>query len=209
MSSLHVLMSCGMTSLNHARIVVLLAMIASTQAKQVVNLANYVPLQLCGLGRYSAAPALFLEETRGGSVLPIPIPGEAVMATEQALSPVQPSLIEVVLHAQAVSKRDDGFFDNLPWEWNPSAQGKRDAFARFQVALSARGYPSSYHLMLDMMRRDACADVSHVLLENTSWWEARGGGALILERRLPPTGGDSGAKYAMGWASTVGRRPWR
>ena len=200
MSSLHVLMSCGMRSLNRARIVVLLAMIASTQAKQVVNLANYVPLQLCGLGRYSTSPALFLEETRGGSVLPIPIPGEAVMATEQALSPVQPSLIEVVLHAQAVSKRDDGFFDNLPWEWNPSAQGKRDAFARFSGRGYPReGYPSSYHLMLDMMRRDACADVSHVLLENT---ELVGGlvvgGALILERRLPPTGGDSGAKYAMG-----------
>ena len=193
------MIACGAAALHHTRIAVILAIVASTQAKQVVNLANYVPLTVCGLGRYASAPALFLEESRGGRVLPVPIPSEAVMATEQALSATRPALLEVVLHAQAVSKRDDGFFDNLPWGWNPSPQAKRDAFARF----SGRGYPregyqSSYHLMVDMMRRDACADVSHVLLEETDLLGGQVvGGALLLERRLPQAV-DSGSAYAMG-----------
>ena len=73
-------------------------------------------------------------------------------------------------NAQAMSKRDDCLFDNLPWQWNPAnPQAKRDAFARF----SGRGYPregylSPYHLMLDMMRRDACADIARVIIEDTS-----------------------------------------
>ena len=53
--------------------------------------------------------------------------------------------------------------------------------------------------MLDMMRRDACCDVSHVIIENTA---VLGdgivvGGALICERRLPQAI-NSGDKYAMG-----------
>ena len=136
-----------------------------------VDLSTFVRLRLTGLGRYQSAPALFLAESRGGGglVLPVPVPFDSEMAIEQALSPRTPALLEVCLHAQAASKRDDGLFDNLPWKWNPSPQAKRDAFARFSGRGYPReGYPSPYHLMLDMMRRDACCDVSHVIIENTA-----------------------------------------
>ena len=139
-----------------------------------LSLDSFVPLRVVGLGRYASAPAIFLEEERGGDVLPVPIPGDAVMAVEQALSPTYSAMLEVLLHAQPVSKRDDALFDNVPWAWNPSPQAKRDAFARF----SGRGYPregyqSPYHLILDTLRRDGCADVSRVLIERTSMLSAK------------------------------------
>ncbi len=164
-----------------------------------LNLDAFVPLRLVGLGRYASAPAIFLEEERGGEVLPVPIPGEAVMAVEQALSPTPPAMLEVLLHSQPVSKRDGALFDNVPWEWNPSPQAKRDAFSRF----SGRGYPrdgyaSPYHLVLDCLRRDGCADVSRVLIERASLLgDLVVGGCVLLERRLPQAR-DSGATYAMG-----------
>ena len=159
-----------------------------------LSLDSFVPLRVVGLGRYASAPAIFLEEERGGDVLPVPIPGDAVMAVEQALSPTYSAMLEVLLHAQPVSKRDDALFDNVPWAWNPSPQAKRDAFARF----SGRGYPregyqSPYHLILDTLRRDGCADVSRVLIERTSMLDGLVvGGCLCLERRLPQAE-DSGA----------------
>jgi len=164
-----------------------------------LSLDSFVPLRVVGLGRYASAPAIFLEEERGGDVLPVPIPGDAVMAVEQALSPTYSAMLEVLLHAQPVSKRDDALFDNVPWAWNPSPQAKRDAFARF----SGRGYPregyqSPYHLILDTLRRDGCADVSRVLIERTSMLDGLVvGGCLFLERRLPQAE-DSGATRAAG-----------
>ena len=164
-----------------------------------LSLDSFVPLRVVGLGRYASAPAIFLEEEQGGDVLPVPIPGDAVMAVEQALSPIYSAMLEVLLHAQPVSKRDDALFDNVPWAWNPSPQAKRDAFARF----SGRGYPregyqSPYHLMLDTLRRDGCADVSRVLIERTSMLGGLVvGGCLCLERRLPQAE-DSGATRAAG-----------
>ena len=35
---------------------------------------SFVPLRLAGLGQYGASPALFLEQERGGKVLPLPTP---------------------------------------------------------------------------------------------------------------------------------------
>ena len=35
---------------------------------------SFVPLRLAGLGQYGASPALFLEQERGGKVLPLPAP---------------------------------------------------------------------------------------------------------------------------------------
>ena len=164
-----------------------------------LNLGNFVSLRVAGLGRYASAPAIFLEEERGGDVLPVPIPGDAVMAVEQALSPTYSAMLEVLLHSQPVSKRDDALFDNVPWVWNPSPQAKRDAFSRF----SGRGYPregyqSPYHLILDTLRRDGCADVSRVLIERTSMLGGLVvGGCVLLERRLPQAI-DSGATRASG-----------
>ena len=40
-----------------------------------LSLDSFVPLRVVGLGRYASAPAIFLEEERGGDVLPVPIPG--------------------------------------------------------------------------------------------------------------------------------------
>ena len=164
-----------------------------------LNLDAFVSLRVVGLGRYASAPAIFLEEERGGDVLPVPIPGDAVMAVEQALSPTYSAMLEVLLHSQPVSKRDDALFDNVPWVWNPSPQAKRDAFSRF----SGRGYPregyqSPYHLILDTLRRDGCADVSRVLIERTSMLGGLVvGGCVLLERRLPQAI-DSGATRAAG-----------
>jgi hypothetical protein len=165
-----------------------------------VDVGKFVRLQLAGLGRYQSAPALFLEEERGGAVLPVPVPSDSVLAIEQALAPGRPAMLEVLLQAQAVSKRDGALFDNLPWQWSPSPQAKRDAFARF----SGRGYPregyaSPYHLIVDVMRRDACADVACALIEDTAVLGGGVvvGGGLLLERRLPQAS-DSGAEYAMG-----------
>ena len=165
-----------------------------------VDLSSFVKVNVCGFGRYQSAPALFLEQEQGGDVLPVPIPSDSVMAVEQCLSPERPAMLAVLLHAQAASKRDDCLFDNLPWKWNPSPQAKRDAFARFSGRGYPRdGYPSPYHLMLDMMRRDACADVARVLIEDTA---VLGdglvvGGCLVLQRRLPQSV-DSGSAYAAG-----------
>ena len=154
-----------------------------------IRLSDFVPLRFAGLGRCAAAPALFLSETREGPVLPVPIPADAVMACEQALNAARPSMVEVLLQAQATAGRDGGLFDNLPFAaWNPAPQAKRDAFAR----CSGRGYPregyrSAYHLLVDMARRDACADIACVVLENTALLgdSLVVGGALVLERRLP------------------------
>ena len=52
---------------------------------------QFVPLQIAGLGRYGTQSAVFLEATRGGRVLPIPIPRETELAFEQALTPTPPS----------------------------------------------------------------------------------------------------------------------
>ena len=111
----------------------------ATLAAAPVDLSTFVRLRLTGLGRYQSAPALFLAENRGGGsglVLPVPVPFDSEMAIEQALSPLVPALLEVCLHAQAASKRDDGLFDNLPWKWNPSTQAKdaRRCFAASPAA---------------------------------------------------------------------------
>ena len=180
------------------------AVVATT--KPNIDLSSFLRLNFAGFGRYQSQPALFLERDRGGSVVPVPISSDSVMAVEQALAPGSPAMLDVLLHAQATSKRDDCLFDNLPWDWNPSPQAKRDAFARF----SGRGYPrggygSPYHLVLDMIRRDACADVARVLIEDTSVLGDQSGvvvgGALLLQRRLPQAV-DSGAAYAMGAGPT-------
>ena len=130
-----------------------------------LDLSTFQKTRVAGFGRYLSAPALFLEVERGGNVLPVPVPGNAVGAVEQALSAKFPAMLEVLAQAKAASMRDGALLDNLPWQWNPSPQAKRDAVARF----SGRGYPRSgylspYHMMLDMMRRDSCADVACALI---------------------------------------------
>lgn len=169
-----------------------------------IDLAKCVPLRVCGLGRYASSPALFLEDPRGdggvgGNVLPVPIPADAVRACEQAMAPQKPAMMEVLMQTKAIGSRDALLFDNLPWQWSPSPQAKQNAFARFSGrGYPAEGYRSPYHLVVDMMRRDACADPSHVVLENTAILGGLVlGGAVLLERRLP-VAVDSGATRAMG-----------
>lgn len=108
------------------RTLALLLAVCSPASADPVRLDGFLRLTLAGFGRYESAPALFLQQPSSpGLVLPVPIPAEAVMAVEQALKPARPAMLEVILHAQAVSKRDDALFDNLPWQWNPSPQAKR------------------------------------------------------------------------------------
>lgn len=156
-----------------------------------------------GLGRYRLSPAIFLAERRDNpdSVLPVPVAASSVTALEQALKHVDGSrcaMLEVLVSGKHVVDRDGGIFDSLPWQWSASAQAKRDAFARF----TGRGYPkegygSPYHLLLDLIRRDSCADVSNVLIENTDLLGSVVlGGCVQLERRVPPAI-DSGS-FAMG-----------
>ena len=96
-------------------------------------------------------------------------------------------MMDILLQCGAIANRDGGIFDCLPWDWAASSFAKRQAFARFQGRSYPReGYASPYHLLLDVCRREACADVSHVIIENT---DALGalvlGGAVLVERRLP------------------------
>jgi hypothetical protein len=86
---------------------------------------SFVPLHLAGLGQYGASPALFLEQERGGKVLPVPIPRQSVLACEQALSSRTPAMAEVLIHCRSLASRDDGVVDQLPWQWNPSELAKR------------------------------------------------------------------------------------
>ena len=176
-------------------------LLAATAAAAPVDLARFVPAIVVGLGRYGSSPALFLQDAaeRGvGDVLPVPVPSDAVVAIEQALSLSPTSVSEVLLQSQAVVQRDGGLFDSLPWAWAPSPQAKRDAFARATGrAYPREGYQSVYHLLLDMVRRDCCADVVDVVIENTALLGSLVlGGALLVERRLPPSR-DSGS-YSIG-----------
>ena len=165
--------------------------------------ADAVRLEMLGLGRYRSAPALFLAKKRGesfGQVLPVPVPLDSVMGIEMALAgPRKAAMLEVLLHGRGIANRDSGIFDTLPWEWNSSPQAKRDGFSRF----TGRGYPragyaSPFHLCLDLIRRDACADVSGVLIEDTDLLGSMVlGGTLLVERRRPAPEDDSGA-FAMG-----------
>ena len=148
-------------------------------------LARCVPLRICGLGRYASAPAIFLEAEAGGPVLPVPVPAESVMSFEQALSMARPARMEVIPLAAALSRRDGTLFDNLPWQWNPSPQAKRDAAERCLGRNYPRaGYGSTFDLIVEAMRADACADATHVVLENAALvGSVVVGGAVLLERR--------------------------
>ena len=171
---------------------ILCAVLLSTAALDIVS-KSFVELRVAGLGRYGASPAIFLQrDEQGGAVLPVPIPRTSEMAFEQALSPRPPSRIEVLLQARTFSNRDGGLFDSLPWQWNPNSLAKRDGYSR----LSGRDYPggglaSPFHLLLNAVRRDACADVRRVLIVNLADEEAESltvGCRLLLERRLPEAG---------------------
>jgi len=101
-------------------------------------LTGLIPLRIVGLGRYAASPAIFLADgddpTSVGRVLPVPVPLDAVVGLEQALSGMErQAMMDVLFHCRVIANRDDGLFDSLPWDWNPSTLAKRDAFARFQV----------------------------------------------------------------------------
>ena len=163
---------------------------------------TFVELNFAGIGRYGTAPAVFLEESRGGPVLPLPIPRAAEMAFEQAVSPTPPAMFEVLLHARSFSNRDDGLFDRLPWQWNANNRlAKRDAYSM----LSGRDYPrganrpqSPFHLLLEAIREHACADVTQIFVineEDAAEADERSvvvGGRLLLERRLPSSGVSDG-----------------
>jgi len=131
------------------------------------TMGNYVATTLIGLGRYAKSPALFLECERGGPVLPVPVPVDAVSPIEQALSARRPSRLEVLLHTR-FADRDGGLYDNLPWpEALPQAKG--EAYAR----LTGRGYPkegyaSAYHLLLDAIACDTRAHIERILIERTN-----------------------------------------
>ena len=106
--------------------------IATLAAAAPVDLSTFVRLRLTGLGRYQSAPALFLAENRGGGsglVLPVPVPFDSEMAIEQALSPARPAILEVLLSAQAFSKRDDALFESAkrvasPLHWQHWTLGR-------------------------------------------------------------------------------------
>ena len=166
----------------------LLVVLAATAA---LDVSNFVKLHPLGLGRYAGAPAFILSDTPTSTpmsrVLPIPIPKTLECALEDALSPSFCSMVDVLIHGRAIVERDGGLYDSLPWSWNPDAFAKRNAYGRF----TGRGYPkdgyaSPYHLLLDMCRREACADVGEVLIENTDLLgRVVLGGAVLVERRLP------------------------
>lgn len=152
---------------------------------------SFVRLQLAGLGQYGASPAIFLERERGGKVLPVPIPRESVLACEQALSPRSPAMAEVLLQCRSFAGRDNGLIDRLPWTWNPSELAKRDGVARLSgrdYPQGARKYESPYHLLLDVVRKDARAEPSRVEIVAEEDAESDGvvvGSRLLLVRRLP------------------------
>ena len=160
-------------------------------AAAALDVSNFVKLHPLGLGRYAGAPAFILADTPTSTpisrVLPIPIPKTLECALEDALSPSFCSMVDVLIHGRAIVERDGGLYDSLPWSWNPDAFAKRNAYGRF----TGRGYPkdgyaSPYHLLLDMCRREACADVGEVLIENTDLLgRVVLGGAVLVERRLP------------------------
>ena len=50
----------------------------------MLSLSGFVPLELVGFGRFDSTPALFLSDD--ATALPVPVPLDAVMAIEQALS---------------------------------------------------------------------------------------------------------------------------
>ena len=154
-----------------------------------------VPLQFAGLGRYANQPALFLEDGRGGPVLPIPIPVAAEMALETALSSNVPTSFNVLLEARSFANRGGGIFDSLPWQWSSSPLAKRDGYSR----LCGRDYPrgerrhrSAYALLLECIRRDCCAEIVRVLLSEAASKPADGTLVLCshveLRRRLPEEG---------------------
>jgi len=170
-----------------SRTLLLQQLVASTAAAATLSLSSCVPLEIVGFGRCGASPALFLSDepasTIGARVLPVPVPAEAVMAVEQALSPARPMMLECLLHARHISSRDDGCFDNLPWRWSADLQAKRSAADR----LSGQGFPkdghaSPYHLLLEAVRHDCRADVSHVVVEQANLLGGLVlGGALLLD----------------------------
>ncbi len=190
------------------RPLVLAALCGACAAAVPVSLSETLPLRLLGFGTYLSAPALFLgDPNEGGSpgpVLPIPVPASQVMAVEQAVTGKRNTMVDVLLHGRGLVQRDDGVFDRLPWAWSPNPQAKRDAFSRF----TGRGYPrggytSPYHMLLDMVRRDCCAEVDRIIIEKANLLGGLVlGGCLLLERRLPQPSDNSG-KYAMG----AGPRP--
>mmetsp|Transcript_48219 Transcript_48219/g.111643 ORF Transcript_48219/g.111643 Transcript_48219/m.111643 type:complete len:470 (-) Transcript_48219:50-1459(-) len=195
------------------RLAVALPLCLASSAPLPAVLRGHLPLQIAGLGRYGPSPALFLHKKLGSSeVLPVPVPLDAVKALEMALSGKErQSMVEILLQCRAIVNRDDGIFDGLPWDWASSSLSKRDAFARFQGrAFPREGYASPYHLLLDACRREACADVSHVIIENT---DALGalclGGAVLVERRLCTQGADaSAAPMGAGPPAATDQRWW-
>ena len=154
---------------------------------------TFVRLELAGIGQYGAAPALFLEQQRGGKVLPVPIPRQSVLACEQALSPRSPAMADVLLQCRLFASRNNGLIDQLPWQWNPSELAKRDGVARLSgrdYPQGARRYESPYHLLLDVVRKDARAEPSRVEIVAEPDVESDGvvvGTRLMLVKRLPPS----------------------
>ena len=165
-------------------------------ATAALSLSSCVPLEIAGFGRCGASAALFLSDepaiAAGAKFLPVLVPAEAVMAVEQALSPTRPAMLECVLHARHISSRDDGCFDNLPWQWSANPQAKRSAADRLSgQGFPSEGYASPYHLLLDAVRRDCRADVSHVCVEQANLLGGLVlGGVLLLDRLEPQEAAD-------------------
>jgi hypothetical protein len=168
------------------RMILLMAAVASASR-------SFVRLELAGIGQYGAAPALFLEQQRGGKVLPVPIPRQSALACEQALSPGSPAMADVLLCSRLFASRNNGLIDQLPWQWNPSELAKRDGVARLSgrdYPQGARRYESPYHLLLDVVRKDARAEPSRVEIVAEPDFESDGiviSAQLLLVKRLPPS----------------------
>ena len=126
-------------------------------------------------------------------MLPVPIPRQSVLACEQALSPGSPAMADVLLQCRLFASRNNGLIDQLPWQWNPSELAKRDGVARLSgrdYPQGARRYESPYHLLLDVVRKDARAEPSRVEIVAEPDVESDGiviSTQLLLEKRLPPS----------------------
>lgn len=83
-----------------------------------------------------------------------------------------------------ITSRDNGVFDNLPWEWASSQLAKREAAARFSGPKPPEeGYASPYHLLRSVVQREVCAEISQVIIENTDvLGDLVLGGTLVLIR---------------------------
>lgn len=182
----------------------------SAQAAFPVDLSKFESLRLLGLGRHRREPAVFLQKESGGPVLPVPVSASSVAALETTFTLKRSPKHLILSTAKATSARDKGLYDNLPWSWNESPLAQRDAYQRLSGSKfrSSDDYPTPYHLLLDMIRLDAYANPTAVLIENTAVLGDRLelGGCLLLEKRTNAESSDMSKAFEQ-WQSAVKSKP--